>query len=196
MRARMRRSRPCRGCMASSLPVLNGTVGPAFPDEGRHVLYRKRRVSTTVQRRPRAALVAVDRLHHVLEDGVEDLARLLRITIGEQLHRALEVGEQDRDLLALALEGGLRGENLLGEMLGGIRLWRAEPRLDAALCCRQRLATTPAELLAALIQKSTRRARRRERQPAFTAEAASLSVLRVASRTDYQRNSPSSFSAF
>src|SRR5262249_35980751 len=91
---------------------------------------------------------------------------------------------------------GLRGENLLGEMLGGIRLWRAEPRLDAALCCRQRLATTPAELLAALIQKSTRRARRRERQPAFTAEAASLSVLHCASRTDYQRSSPSSFSAF
>jgi len=29
------------------------------------------------------ALVAVDRLHHPLEDRIEDLARLLRITIGE-----------------------------------------------------------------------------------------------------------------
>ncbi len=51
------------------------------------------------------ALVAVDGLHHPLEDRVEELPRLLGITVGEQLHRALEVGEEDRDLLALALEG-------------------------------------------------------------------------------------------
>jgi hypothetical protein len=48
------------------------------------------------------ALVAVDGLHHVLEDGIEELPRLLGITVGEQLHRTLEVGEEDGDLLALA----------------------------------------------------------------------------------------------
>ena len=48
------------------------------------------------------ALVAVDGLHHPLEDGVEELARLLGVAVGEQLHRALEVGEEHRDLLALA----------------------------------------------------------------------------------------------
>ena len=51
------------------------------------------------------ALVAVDGLHHPLEDGVEELARLLGVAVGEQLHRALEVGEEHRDLLALAFEG-------------------------------------------------------------------------------------------
>ena len=51
------------------------------------------------------ALVAVDGLHHALEDGIEELARLLGVAVGEQLHRALEVGEEDGDLLALALEG-------------------------------------------------------------------------------------------
>ena len=51
------------------------------------------------------ALVAVDGLHHPLEDRVEELARLLGVAVGEQLHRALEVGEEDRDLLALAFEG-------------------------------------------------------------------------------------------
>ena len=66
------------------------------------------------------ALVAVDGLHHPLEHGVEELARLLGIAVGEQLHRALEVGEEDGDLLALALEGGLGGEDLLGEVLGGV----------------------------------------------------------------------------
>jgi hypothetical protein len=52
------------------------------------------------------ALVAVDGLHHELENGIENLASLLGVAVGEQLHRALEVGEEDCDLLALALEGG------------------------------------------------------------------------------------------
>jgi hypothetical protein len=38
-------------------------------------------------------LVAMDRFHHVLKHGVENLARFFRITIGEQLHGALKVGE-------------------------------------------------------------------------------------------------------
>ena len=68
------------------------------------------------------ALVAVDGVHHALEHRVEELARLLGVAVGEQLHRALEVGEEDRDLLALAFEGGLGGEDLLGEVLGGVGL--------------------------------------------------------------------------
>jgi hypothetical protein len=32
------------------------------------------------------ALIPMDGLHHPLEHGVEDLARFLRVTIGEQLH--------------------------------------------------------------------------------------------------------------
>jgi hypothetical protein len=48
--------------------------------------------------------VPVDRVHHPLEHRVEQLARLLRVAVGEQFHRALEVREQDRDLLALTFE--------------------------------------------------------------------------------------------
>ncbi len=72
------------------------------------------------------ALVAVDRLHHPLEHGIEELARLLGIAVGEQLHGALEVGEEHGHLLALALEGGLGGQNLLREVLGGVRLGAGE----------------------------------------------------------------------
>jgi hypothetical protein len=68
------------------------------------------------------ALKPVHGFHHPLEDGVEELPGLLGIAVGEELHRALQVGEEDRDLLALALEGGLRGQDLLGEVLGGIGL--------------------------------------------------------------------------
>jgi hypothetical protein len=58
----------------------------------------------------------MNRLHHVLEDGIEELARLLGIAVREQLHRSSEVGEEHRDLLALALQRGLRGEDLLGQV--------------------------------------------------------------------------------
>jgi hypothetical protein len=67
------------------------------------------------------AFVTVDGLHHVLEDRVQEPTRLLGITVGEQLHRALEVGEEHGDLLAFALEGGLGGQDLLDEMLRRVR---------------------------------------------------------------------------
>ena len=63
----------------------------------------------------------VHRFHHVLDNRIEKLARLFRITVSEQLHGAFHVGEQHRNLLALAFECALRSENLLGEMLGGKR---------------------------------------------------------------------------
>ena len=52
------------------------------------------------------ALVAMDGLHHVLEHGSSIGARLLRVAFGKQLHRALEIGEEHGDLLALPFEGG------------------------------------------------------------------------------------------
>jgi hypothetical protein len=49
------------------------------------------------------ALVAVDRLHYVLKDRIQELAGLFGVAVSEQLHRALQVGEEYGDLLALAL---------------------------------------------------------------------------------------------
>ena len=71
------------------------------------------------------ALVAVDGLHHAFEHRIEERARLLGIAVGEQLHRALEVGEEDRDLLALAFERAPGGEDLLGEVLRRVAVRRA-----------------------------------------------------------------------
>jgi hypothetical protein len=69
------------------------------------------------------ALVAVDGFHHAFEDRVEQLPGLLGVTVREQLHRPLEVGEQHGDLLALAFERRLGSQDLLGEVLRGIGLW-------------------------------------------------------------------------
>jgi hypothetical protein len=91
-------------------------------------------------------LVAMDGLHHPLEHGVEQLARLLRVPVGEELHRALEVGEEDRDLLALAFERGLRGEDLLCEVPGRVALRGSSRRPDGGVHRRDSLTTFLAEL--------------------------------------------------
>ncbi len=54
------------------------------------------------------------------EDEREEVTRLLGVTVGEQLHRSLEVSEEHSNLLALTLEGGLGGEDLLSEVLGRV----------------------------------------------------------------------------
>ena len=40
--------------------------------------------------------------------------------MGRQLHRALDIRKQYRDLLALTFEYGLRLQDLVGEMFGGV----------------------------------------------------------------------------
>jgi hypothetical protein len=60
--------------------------------------------------------------HHPLEDRIQQLPRVLGIAIGEELHRALEVGKEHRDLLALAFEGRLGGDDPFGKMLRRVGL--------------------------------------------------------------------------
>ena len=55
------------------------------------------------------AVVAMDRVDHQLQRGVDNRARLFGIEVLHQLGRALDVGEQRRDRLALALEIFRRG---------------------------------------------------------------------------------------
>ena len=64
--------------------------------------------------------IAVHGRHHALEDRIEELARLLRVAIGQQLHRAFEIGKEDRYLLAFPFEGALGGQDLLCQICGRI----------------------------------------------------------------------------
>jgi hypothetical protein len=99
------------------------------------------------------ALVAVDGLHHAFEDGIEELPSLLGVAVGEQLHRAFEVCEEHGHLFALAFEGSLRGEDLLGEVLGGVGLRRREPRFGGTARGGQRCGAPTAEVLARLVRE-------------------------------------------
>ena len=64
--------------------------------------------------------ITVHGRHHALEHGVQQLSGLFGVAVGEQLHGALQVGEQDGDLLALAFEGALGGQDFLGQMIRGV----------------------------------------------------------------------------
>src|SRR5215471_17690924 len=48
-------------------------------------------------------LVVMHGLHHAFEHGIEELPGLFGVAVGQQLHRSLEIGEEHRDLFALAL---------------------------------------------------------------------------------------------
>jgi hypothetical protein len=66
------------------------------------------------------ALVAVHGLDHALQDRVQELAGLLGVALGQQLHGPLQVGKQHRDLLAFAFERAAGDEYLLGQVRGGV----------------------------------------------------------------------------
>jgi hypothetical protein len=66
-------------------------------------------------------LEAVHAVGEDLEEAVEDLVPLFRVELLCKIHRALHVGEQHGHLLALAFDGGARGQNLIGQMLGSVR---------------------------------------------------------------------------
>ena len=124
------------------------------------------------------AFIPMNRLHHPFEHRVEELARLLGVAIGQQLHRALQVGEEDRDLLALAFEGGLGSEDLLGEVLGSVGLGRGE--LHRRRGRRRRgywLAAFLAKLRAKVVGRATAGARHLQPRPALLAKHGISRVL-------------------
>ena len=136
------------------------------------------------------ALVAMNGLHHALEDGVEEPPRLLGIAVGEQFHRALQIGEEHGDLLALAFEGGLGGEDLLGEMLWRVALRRAESRTRhcrLGLGSAEPLTALLAELGPRLVCRAATRAGSLEPSPTLLAEHGIAGVFLLASGTRHGR---------
>ncbi len=109
--------------------VLHPERGIAGP--GRVVLVRQRgpeeRHDAVPEHLVDGPLVAVDGLHHELEDRVDDLPRFFRVPVRQQLHRALQVREEHRHVLALAFQRAPRGEDLLREVPGRVGLGRGCP---------------------------------------------------------------------
>src|SRR6266850_4510082 len=128
------------------------------------------------------ALVAVDGLHHAFEDGIEQLARLLGVTVGEQFHRTLEIREEDGHLLALAFHRDPRGKDLLGDVFGGIRLGASEATRWLG---GERGAAGSTELFARRDGGTTTRAGRLKPGATVLAEATARVVLSLAAGTPH-----------
>jgi hypothetical protein len=100
----------------------------------RMVLERERRAEErhdpVAEHLVHGALVGVNRFHHDLEHRIQELSRLLGIAIHQELHRALDVGEDDGDLLALALHRAPEGEDAIGQVTRRVAAARAEAGRD------------------------------------------------------------------
>ena len=131
------------------------------------------------------ALVVVDGLHHVLEHGVEDSTRLLWVAVSEQLHRAFEIGEEHRDLLAFAFECSLRVDDPFGEVLRrvGLRGLEALRWLTTAGIGSEPLAALLAELVGRSVCRATGSADQGELCPALGAKVSVCRSLLLAPGT-------------
>src|SRR5262249_53540116 len=97
--------------------------------------------------------VAVDTVREDPEKTIEEAMPFLGIdTLGE-LHRVRDIGKQDGDRLALALECALGGEDLLDEMARGVR-----PRLRSGCRRPEGRAARIAELGSGRVVSSARQA--------------------------------------
>ena len=132
------------------------------------------------------ALVAVYGFHHQLEHRIEQRARLFRVAVGQQLHRALHIGEEDGYLLTLALEGALRRQDPVDEVLGRVAVRRGEPKRRRRHVAGG-LTTLVAEFDADGKLGATVRARRRQSRAALEAELRLRRVFVLAPRTLHAR---------
>src|SRR5262249_42068888 len=100
--------------------------------------------------------------------------------------------EQDGDLLALALEGGLGGEDFLGQMLRGVTLGGGEAGSPRRLrrSGRKRCPATIAEPAPGLCLGAAAGADRGRRRAALPAEARAVTVLGMAPGTGHDRGGP------
>ena len=72
------------------------------------------------------ALVAMDRVHHELQGGIDQAAGVFGVEVFDEIHRALDIGKEGGDYPALAVCGasrfhrGLLSPDALGEMARSI----------------------------------------------------------------------------
>ena len=107
-----------------------------------------------------------------LEESLEHLVHRLGAQTLGQLGRVGDVAEQHGDLLSLALERVLGGEDLLGQMPGRVALRRREPRgiFLRRRARSERVAALLAELVARPVIGPAFRARDRQTRPALRTE--------------------------
>ena len=127
-------------------------------------------------------LEAVHTVARDLEVAIQDRVPLLGIDLLSQRHGAGDIREEHSHLLALALQGGLRLENPVGEVLGGVSAGVALRNLRPG--SSKGMSTGVTEFLADRVRLTAGGASSLgyERRCAFSAERSTFPVLVAAAR--------------
>src|SRR4029450_5697354 len=129
------------------------------------------------------ALIAVHGFHHALQDRIEELPGLLRVTVGQQLHGTLQVCEEHGNLLALAFQGRTRGEDLFGEVARRVGLRRDGVEGETGhYRGGEGCATVATEVKASRILLTALRAGMAQPYPASTAKPYPSPILKATTR--------------
>src|SRR5690348_4000958 len=126
----------------------------------------------------------MDCLHHPFQDWIKQFPHLLGIAVGEELHRALEVGKEHRHLFAFPFKGRLGDEDPLGEVLGRVNLWGGESRFRHWLSSK-RLSAGSTELPAQRYSRTTGWAGDIQLRATLLAEADARPIVEVAMRAKH-----------
>jgi hypothetical protein len=128
-------------------------------------------------------LEAVDLGGDELEAGVDDAMDLFRVQLLGQTREAGHVGEEDRHLAALTLQGRARLEDLLGEMLGGVTRRDDGSRGRAGRRLAHAGTARPTEARLRSERPPAGAALHGQRRPALVAEAAARRITGLTART-------------
>jgi hypothetical protein len=122
------------------------------------ILVRDRRAEQchdpVAQRAAHRPFVAMHGFHHHFDRAIEKPLGLLDVQRLNKLGRTLDIGEQDGDLLSLALDHAPRCEDLFGQMRGRVGRRRGGARLHVMIGNRCR----PGQLSTALNAEAAVRA--------------------------------------
>src|SRR5262245_55502826 len=153
--------------------------------------------------------VAMDRLHHQSQDGIDNGAGVFGVEVLHERHRAFDVGKEGGDGLALAIDGSsgfqccLLGQDTLSEMLGSVENRACgsavaagfpAPFLPLPLCpwgafaagfAGERRATLTAELGLRGILTATLGAAPCERAPALVTKLQPFGILKPTAGTSH-----------
>jgi hypothetical protein len=58
--------------------------------------------------------------HHNVNGRVKEFLSIFRVEVSDEFSGVFDVGKQHGDLLAFTFQGTARGEDFLGEILGGV----------------------------------------------------------------------------
>ncbi len=169
------------------LPVVLERPGDAergMDRPARMILVRDRRAEERHDPVPEElvhrALVAMDFREHEVEGTLHEPVDLFGIEALRQRREPGDVDEEDRHLLALALERARRREDLLGEVLRGVGAWGGEGARGRR---GQRAAAGVTEPIVRRVRRLARAAHQLEARPAAAAEPRGAGVVVTAAGT-------------